>query len=93
MLSLKNKDVKLTPEIGNYLATCLTMAGKGFGYNRKWNVARMTETAIELPVTLDGQIDFNYIQSYIRAMEKQTIKGVVEYKDWVIKETKKVVGE
>ena len=92
VLSLKNKDVELTPEIGNYLATCLTMAGKGFGYNRKWNVARMTETAIELPVTADDDIDFDYMQNYIRATEKQTIKGVVEYKNRVIAETKNVVN-
>ena len=92
VLSLKNKDVELTPEIGNYLVTCLTMAGKGFGYNRKWNVARMIETAIELPVTADDDIDFDYMQNYIRATEKQTIKGVVEYKDKVIAETKKVVN-
>ena len=48
---------------------------------------------IALPVTPTGDIDFDYMQNYIRATEKQTIKGVVEYKDRVIKETKKVVGE
>ena len=48
---------------------------------------------VALPVTPTGDIDFDYMQNYIRATEKQTIKGVVEYKDRVIAETKKVVGE
>lgn len=50
-------------------------------------------TEVELPVTPDDQIDFDYMQNYIRATEKQTIKGVVEYKDRVIAETKKVVND
>lgn len=49
-------------------------------------------TELQLPVTATGEIDFDYMQDYIRAMEKETIKGVVEYKDKVIEETKKVVN-
>ena len=62
-----------------------------FNYNT--NVRGILDMDILLPVTPDDQIDFDYMQNYIRATEKQTIKGVVEYKDRVIKETKKVVGE
>ena len=61
------------------------------GYARHWSVAKNVDFL--LPVTSTGDVDFDYMQNYIRATEKQTIKGVVEYKDRVIKETKKVVGE
>lgn len=91
VLTLKDSKVKMTPEIGNYLATCLKMAGKAFGYNRKWNVKRMTETNIMLPVTSTGEIDFDYMQNYIRAIEKQTIKNVVKYRNDVINTTQQIV--
>ena len=91
VLTLKDSKVKMTPEIGNYLATCLKMAGKAFGYNRKWNVKRMIETNIMLPVTSTGEIDFDYMQNYIRAIEKQTIKNVVKYRNNVINTTQQVV--
>ena len=62
-----------------------------FNYNT--NVRGILDMDILLPVTSDDQIDFDYMQNYIRATEKQTIKGVVEYKDRVIAETKKVVND
>lgn len=39
------------------------------------------ETSVKLPVHPDGSPDFEYIEKYIRAVEKLTIKGVVEWKD------------
>lgn len=39
------------------------------------------ETSILLPSTSDGTPDFEYMEKYIRAIEKLTIKGVVEWKD------------
>ena len=62
-----------------------------FNYNT--NVRGILDIDIELPVNSTGEIDFDYMQNYICAMEKQTIKGAVEYKDRVIEETKKVVNE
>lgn len=50
-------------------------------------------TEISLPIKIDGSIDFTYMQNYIRAIEKQTIKNVVAYKDQVINETMKVANE
>ena len=77
-----------------YIAVTLKAAiGDGWSYATKLNREIVSNLDMLLPVTSDGQIDFDYMQNYIRATEKQTIKGVVEYKDRVIKETKKVVGE
>ena len=46
-----------------------------------------------LPIKPDGTPDFDYMERYIRAMEKVVIADVVKYKDKVIETTKKVVGE
>ena len=46
-----------------------------------------------LPIKSDGTPDFDYMERYIRAMEKVVIADVVKYKDKVIEETKKVVND
>lgn len=76
-----------------YMAVTLKAAiGDGWSYATKLNREIVSNLDMLLPVTFDGQIDFNYMQNYIRAIETQTIKGVIEYKDRVIDETKKVVN-
>ena len=39
-----------------------------------------------------ADIDFDYMERYIRAMEKVVIADVVKYKDTVIEITKRVVA-
>ena len=76
-----------------YIAVTLKAAiGDGWSYATKLNREIVSNLDMLLPVTSDDQIDFDYMQNYIRATEKQTIKGVVKYKDRVIEETKKVVN-
>ena len=60
------------------------------GYARHWSVAKNCK--LYLPIKSDGTPDFDYMERYIRAMEKIVIADVVKYKDKVIKETRKVVG-
>ena len=47
---------------------------------------------ILLPIQ-NNQIDFHYMETYIRAIEKLIIKGVVDWKNKIIKTTKKIVTE
>ena len=56
-----------------------------------WN-NRVENEIIELPIKSDGTLDFDYMERYIRAIEKVVIADVVKYKDKVIEETRKVVG-
>lgn len=49
----------------------------------------MNETVIKLP-TKNGQIDFEFMENFIRAIEKTVIKNVVIYTDEKINLTKKV---
>ena len=93
VFKLNEKYGKLTDELGLYLCCAIQLAFPDFKWGTLLNIEKIANTDIMLPVTSTGEIDFGYMQNYIRATEKRTIKGVVEYKDRVIAETKKVVGE
>lgn len=86
------KDNWMNSETGLFLATAIKVHMSEFSYNHKPGMKIYKNMDVVLPVTPAGEIDFNYMQNYIRATEKQTIEGVVEYKDKVIEETKKVVN-
>ena len=58
------------------------------GYARHWSLAK--QAALNLPVDSDGNPDFEYMERYIRAIEKAVIADVVAYKNKVIESTKKV---
>lgn len=73
-----------------YILVIMKQLFAQFNYNT--NVRGVLDLDIQLPVISTGDIDFDYMQTYIRALEKQIIKDVVEYKDKVIQETKKVVN-
>ena len=64
-----------------------------FSYNNMatWNKLKVQK--ILLPITSEGNPDFDYMEKYILAIEKLVIADVVKYKDKVIETTKKVVGE
>lgn len=47
---------------------------------------------IRLPVTSSGNIDFDYMERYIRAIAKLAIADVVKYKDKELATTKRIVG-
>lgn len=76
-----------------YFVALLRANNSVYDYNYKISKDRLMNTVLLVPVTSTGVIDFDYMQNYIRTTEKRTIRGVVEYKDRVIAETKKVVNE
>ena len=75
-----------------YIVGTLSKLPSLFSYNNMatWNKLRNVE--ISLPVLQSGEIDFDYMDRYIRATEKLVIADVVKYKDNVIAATKKVVN-
>ena len=74
-----------------FILTIMKRVFMKFNYNT--NIRGVLDLSIMLPVTPNNQIDFIYMQNYIRAIEKQTVKNVVAYKNQVINETMKVVNE
>lgn len=76
-----------------YLAKCIEKITKEkFSYDKKAVWERVKECKITLPVTPDGEPDFDYMERYIKAIKKLTIKDVVKYKDKVINTMKKIVN-
>lgn len=83
----KNESVLL------YISKCLEKAIKHkYGYDKKAGWEKVKEDSFKLPETDENSIDFSYMQTYIRAIEKLVIKDLVDWKNQVIKTTKEYVN-
>lgn len=80
-------------EVLLYMAKCIEKITKErFSYDKKATWDRVKLCEISLPVTLDGSINFDYMERYIRAVEKLTIADVVKYRNKVIEAMKTIVA-
>lgn len=79
--------------VGLYIVSKLSKLPTLFSYNNMatWNKLKLLE--ISLPVNSNEEIDFDYMERYIRAIEKLAIADVVKYKNQVIATTKQVVAQ
>lgn len=77
--------------VGLYLIGRLVKLPTLFSYNNMATWNKLQVLTVTLPVTADSEPDFDYMERYIRAIEKLTIADVVKYKDKVIDTTKKLV--
>ena len=85
-----------------YVLSCIRKsAGNGWSYAVKFNRALVKELSIELPIIESpdpdyeyavDDIDFDYMERYIRIIEKLAIAEVEKYRDGVIAATRQVVG-
>lgn len=91
ILILQNEH--LNPENGAYIVTLLRKNNEQYDYNHKISKDRLNNTVISLPVTTSGEPDWDYMEKYIKAVEKVVIADVVKYKDKVIAATKGVVAQ
>lgn len=82
----------LNENIGLFIVSILRKYMEMFSYQKKPGLQIYKALLIDLPITSAGEPDFEYMDKYIRVQEKLAIKGVVEYKDRFIKETKMFVG-
>ncbi|MFW5614636.1 MAG: restriction endonuclease subunit S [Campylobacter hyointestinalis] len=62
-----------------------------FGYEKQYRQKSFAEHKIKLPVTTNGEIDFEFMESFISGVQKISIKGVIELKDKIIEQTKKAI--
>lgn len=84
----------VSEEVLLYFARCIEKITKErFSYEKKATWERIKECKITIPITSKGELDFDYMERYIRAIEKVVIADVVKYKDKVIEETRKVVNK
>ena len=66
VLNLKDRD--MNPEIGLFLCAVIKANKFRFGYGRKWNLEKMEETIIRLPITSDGKPDWLFMEDYIQQL-------------------------
>ncbi len=89
---IKLKNYTPSPEILLFLAQTIQKIIKpAFGYDNKAGWEKVKKKLISLPIK-NGEIDFEYMETYIRAIEKVVIRGVVEWKNKTIEATKSVVN-
>ena len=74
-----------------FFCTTLRKTGKKYGYAYKWTKELMSVDSISLPVTSSGEIDYHFMETYIRAIEKQTIQRVKDWREKEISATKDIV--
>lgn len=67
-LYLKDKNIRLTPAIGLFLASIIRAEKYRWGYGRKWRPIRMPESIIKLPVKLDSSPDWQFMEQYIETL-------------------------
>ena len=66
--------------IGNFVATILTYATERFTYKEKPGLQKYKDTIIKLPATSDGQPDWDYMESYMKAVMEESEKSLENLK-------------
>lgn len=101
VFSLSLKNGHLTPETGLFICTMLKQLSLKYNYSNMCAYNKIKAESIQLPVKPDtdpsnysqDDIDWDYMGSYSRIMEKRVIADVVDYKNEVIALTKECVSE
>ena len=92
VFNLNKKYGNLTERKATYLIGSMEKVFSGFLWGQQsYALDVISNIKITLPVTPNGEPDFDFMERYIRAIEKLTIADVVKYKDKVIATTKKLV--
>lgn len=91
--AIKLKDMEIPNEqIGLFLASCISKILHGnFSWTYKAGWERIKEMSISLPIKESGEIDWEYMEKYIKATEKIIIRDVVDWMNEMIEKTKEVV--
>jgi len=85
------KQRKLTPELACYLMTVMKKAFSNFYWGQtSFDENVLNNVEISMPISAPDTIDYDYIESFIRAQNKLLIKDVVDWKDKIIATTKNV---
>lgn len=67
---LKPKSWQLTQNIGLFMCAIIRHEKYRYSYGRKWNVQRMKQTNVMLPVDNDGYPNWDFMEKYISTLEK-----------------------
>ncbi|WP_154455776.1 restriction endonuclease subunit S [Helicobacter pylori] len=77
-----------------YIVTAFKKVACGrFNYGNKFNRKIASGMSIILPTNQHGKIDFHFMHTFINALIKQTIQGVVQYSSAKIQATKEAISQ
>ena len=68
IMVLHLKGHEWNPQIGLFISTIIRKEQNKFSYGRKWGLSRMKESFISLPVTYEGQPDYDLMERYINSL-------------------------
>ncbi len=77
-----------------FFITSLTKAFRNFSWgSASFSVSIIENQNISLPTNQHGEIDFHFMRTFINALMKQTIQGVVQYCSAKIQATKEIISQ
>ena len=81
------------PLIQQYFVGAIRKAlSQKYSWGDSISKSKIKKDIISLPIDKKGKIDFQYMENYIKVVQKLTIKNVVKYKDEVIDKTKGIIN-
>jgi hypothetical protein len=87
------QDKYRTPLIQQYFVGAIRKSlAQKYSWGDSISKSKIKKDIISLPIDKKYNIDFQYMENYIKAVQKLTIKDVVKYKDEVIDKTKEVIN-
>jgi len=60
------KERSINSNIGNFLTTIIELEKKKYSFGRAWGQARMRKSTIKLPITATGNIDWDFMENYMK---------------------------
>lgn len=76
------KEKALTPELACYLLTVMRKAFQNFAWGQtSFNEDILKDVEIQMPIVKPNEIDYNFIDIFIRAQYKNSIKDIVDWKN------------
>lgn len=89
---LKPIDHELRRGEALYLVSCIQKLVQNNTYGNQTSSTDLPYMNVYLPVNDNGELDWDFMNKYIKAIEKIVIADVVQYKDAMISKTKEVVA-
>ena len=65
-----------------FLMSCLRQSGKRYGFADKWTVSKMKKDVIKLPVDINGNPDWQYMNKHVSLLQQRVQRQLCQY--WLV---------
>ena len=87
------REKELDKNLACYLITLMKKAFQNFSWGQSsFNETILKNIKIEMPVSSNGSIDYNFIETFINAQQKLAIKNIVDWRDKEIQTIKQIIN-